>query len=128
MEIEIVKIHKGADNLIVDTYDKCILANIMLEFDVNNKDKDDFVERLSDIIKATSTSCYAWSLLSNHVHLLLRTGRHPIATVMRRLLTGHAITFNRQYRRHGQLFHAKKVMKKEYKTMNVSQDWTGKTW
>ncbi len=70
----------------------------------DNKDKDDFAERLGDIIKATSTSCYAWSLLSNHVHLLLRTGRHPIATVMRRLLTGYAVTFNRRYNRHGQLF------------------------
>ena len=70
----------------------------------DNKDKDNFVERLGDIIKDTSTFCYAWSLLSNHVHLLLRTGSHPIATVMRRLLTGYAVTFNRRHRRHGQLF------------------------
>jgi putative transposase len=39
----------------------------------DNKDKDNFVERLDDILKQTSTPCYAWSLLSNHVHLLLRT-------------------------------------------------------
>jgi len=70
----------------------------------DNKDKDNFVERLGDIIKETSTPCYAWSLLSNHVHLLLRTGDHPIATVMRRLLTGYAVTFNRRHGRHGQLF------------------------
>jgi putative transposase len=70
----------------------------------DNKDKDNFVERLVDIIKETSTPCYAWSLLSNHVHLLLRTGDHPIATVMRRLLTGYAVTFNRRHGRHGQLF------------------------
>jgi REP element-mobilizing transposase RayT len=70
----------------------------------DNKDKDNFVERLSNIIKDTYTSCYAWSLLSNHVHLFLRTGDHPIATVMQRLLTGYAVTFNRRYRRHGQLF------------------------
>ena len=69
----------------------------------DNKDRDDFVERLGDILKATSTSCYAWALLSNHAHLLLRTGRHPIATVMRRLLTGYAVTFNRRHNRHGQL-------------------------
>ena len=37
-----------------------------------NKDKDDFAERLGDIIKDTSTSCYASALMSNHVHLLLR--------------------------------------------------------
>jgi len=70
----------------------------------DNKDKDNFVERFGDILRDTCTSCYAWSLLSNHAHLLLRTGRYPIATVMRRLLTGYAVTFNRRYRRHGQLF------------------------
>jgi putative transposase len=36
--------------------------------------------------------------------LLLRTGTSPIATVMRRLLTGYAVSFNRRHRRHGQLF------------------------
>jgi REP element-mobilizing transposase RayT len=70
----------------------------------DNKDKDHFVDRLGEILKDTSTFCYAWSLLPNHVHLLLRTGNYPIAAVMRRLLTGYAVTFNRRYKRHGQLF------------------------
>jgi hypothetical protein len=48
--------------------------------------------------------CFAWTLIPNHLHLLLRTGFTPIATVMRRLLTGYAVTFNRRHRRHGQLF------------------------
>ena len=82
----------------------------------DNKDKDNFVERLGDIIKDTSTSCYAWSLLSNHVHFLLRTGHHSIATVMRRLLTGYAVTFNRRHRRHGQLF------QNRYKSILCQQD------
>jgi hypothetical protein len=42
--------------------------------------------------------------MPNHVHLLLRSGTVRIATVMRRLLTGYAVTFNRRHRRHGQLF------------------------
>ncbi len=42
--------------------------------------------------------------MPNHVHLLLRTGSTPIATVMRRLLTGYAVSFNLKYQRHGQLF------------------------
>ncbi len=53
---------------------------------------------------STRTQCYAWALIQNHAHLLLRTGLVPIATVMRRLLTGYAVSFNRKYRRHGQLF------------------------
>lgn len=70
----------------------------------NNKDRDDFLERLSTILPETNTSCYAWALLSNHAHFLFRSGEAGIAKVMRRLLTGYAVTFNRKYKRHGQLF------------------------
>ncbi len=70
----------------------------------NNKDRDDFIERLSIILPETNTSCYAWALLSNHAHFLFRSGEAGISEVMRRLLTGYAVTFNRKYNRHGQLF------------------------
>lgn len=42
--------------------------------------------------------------MSNHIHLLLRSGDAGISKVMRRLLTGYAVSFNLKYRRHGQLF------------------------
>jgi len=70
----------------------------------DDQDRLDFIDRLADILPDAKTSCYGWSLMPNHVHLLLRTGTVPIATVMRRLLTGYAVTFNRRHRRHGQLF------------------------
>jgi putative transposase len=70
----------------------------------DDQDRDQFLNRLGEILPETATPCYAWVLLPNHVHLLLRTGRVPIATVMRRLLTGYAVTYNRRHRRHGQLF------------------------
>ena len=70
----------------------------------DNKDRDDFIERLSIILPETDTSCYAWALMSNHAHFLFRSGESGIAKVMRRLLTGYAIGFNRRYKRHGQLF------------------------
>jgi hypothetical protein len=50
-------------------------------------------------------SRFAWALIPNHAHLLLRTDTTAIATVIRRLLTGYAVSFNRRHRRHGQLFH-----------------------
>lgn len=67
-------------------------------------DRYDFIDRLGGIISETNTGCYAWALIPNHFHLLLRTGSVPIATVMRRLLTGYATRFNRRHRRHGHLF------------------------
>jgi REP element-mobilizing transposase RayT len=67
-------------------------------------DRNHFLDRLETILTESSTPCYAWALMNNHVHLLLRTGLMPIATVMRRLLTGYAQQFNRRHKRHGQLF------------------------
>ena len=70
----------------------------------NDQDRDNFIERLGDILPQTDTPCYAWALIPNHLHLLLRTGTAPISNVMQRLLTGYAVRFNHRHRRHGQLF------------------------
>jgi putative transposase len=67
-------------------------------------DRNDFLDRLGVILTETKTICYAWALIPNHFHLLLRTGSAPVATVMRRLLTGYAISHNRRHRRYGHLF------------------------
>lgn len=70
----------------------------------DDKDREDFIERLCGLLEETQTRCYAWALMTNHVHLLLRTGTVAIASIMRRLLTGHAVRFNRRHRRYGRLF------------------------
>lgn len=70
----------------------------------DDTDRSDFLDRLGRIFPETGTRCFAWALMPNHFHLLLRTGPCPIATTMRRLLTGHAMAFNRRHRRSGQLF------------------------
>ena len=70
----------------------------------DDQDRDNFVERLGSILTDTQTCCLAWALIPNHAHLLLRTGPTPISTVMRRLLTGYAVSYNRRHRRHGHLF------------------------
>jgi REP element-mobilizing transposase RayT len=64
-------------------------------------DRENFIKRLSTLVAETQTSCYAWVFMSNHAHFLLRSGPGGIAHLMRRLLTGYAVSFNR---RHGQLF------------------------
>jgi putative transposase len=67
-------------------------------------DREAFLERLGQNLVAAATPCYAWALMTNHAHLLVQTGVVPLATVMRRVLTGYAMAFNRRHRRHGQLF------------------------
>jgi REP element-mobilizing transposase RayT len=67
-------------------------------------DRETFVTRLSALLLETDTDCFAWALLSNHFHLVLRPNREQLATVMRRLQTGHAVAFNRRHGRSGHLF------------------------
>lgn len=70
----------------------------------DNTDRNDMVDRLAELLPVTNTSCYAWAFLSNHAHFLFRSGDQGLSTLMRRLLTGYAVRFNRRHKRHGQLF------------------------
>jgi len=70
----------------------------------DNADRLNFLERLGKLLGDTHTLCFAWSLMPNHFHLLLKTGPTPLSILMRRLLTGHAIWFNKRHERSGHLF------------------------
>ena len=70
---------------------------------LTEKDYEDFLERLAMLLPAMKTACYAWVLMPNHAHFLFRTGTVPLARLMRRLLTGYAVSFNRRHQRHGHL-------------------------
>ena len=70
----------------------------------DDKDRQSFLNRLAIILEETQAQCYAWALIPNHFHLLLRTGPTPLSKVMRRLMTGHAVTFNKRHKRSGHLF------------------------
>ena len=70
----------------------------------SDRDREDFLDRLASLLPETGTLCYAWAFLPNHAHFLLTSGSTGIAALMRRLLTGYAVSFNLRHRRHGQLF------------------------
>ena len=70
----------------------------------DDKDREDFVTRMGLIALDTETSIYAWALMTNHAHILLRSSTAGLPTFMRRFLTGYAISYNRRHRRYGHLF------------------------
>ncbi len=70
----------------------------------DDQDRDDFAARLAQLVETGAWTIYAWALLPNHVHLLVRTGQRPLARTMRSLLTGYAGVFNRRHERSGHLF------------------------
>ena len=71
---------------------------------LDDKDRSIFVNRLSKLLEETETDCFAWSLIPNHFHLLLRPNRFELKVIMRRLLTGYAIYFNHRHKRAGYVF------------------------
>ena len=70
----------------------------------DDKDRQNFVTRLGDLAQETKTRIYAWSLMNNHAHFLLRSGPLGLPKFMRRFLTGYAVTYNLRHFRHGHLF------------------------
>ncbi len=82
----------------------------------DDRDRENFIERLGLLVHETRVRCFAWALVPNHFHLLLKTGDVPISTVMRRLLTGYAISYNSRHRRSGHLF------QNRYKSILCQQD------
>lgn len=71
---------------------------------INDEDREDFVSRLAELAENKSMEIYAWSLLPNHFHLLCKTKNRPLASSMRKLLTGYVVNFNRRHKRQGHLF------------------------
>jgi REP element-mobilizing transposase RayT len=70
----------------------------------DQKDRENFVSRMGEVASDTKTAIYGWSLMTNHAHILLRSGPFGLSKYMRRLLTGYAISYNHRHSRYGHLF------------------------
>jgi len=71
---------------------------------LNDTDRNDFLNRLSAFAEDGAMEIYAWVLMPNHFHLLCKTKNLPLASIMRRILTGYVVNFNKRHRRYGHLF------------------------
>jgi len=71
------------------------------------EDRSDYIFFLTQLereLRRTGARCLAWSLMTNHVHLLIQTGTLPLAQLMHRLLFRYAARYNRKHRRSGHIF------------------------
>jgi putative transposase len=82
----------------------------------DDQDHGMFIGRLGDLSQRLQTAVYAWSLMTNHAHILLRSGPSGLSAFMRKFLTGYAGGYNRRHRRHGHLF------QNRYKSIVVEED------
>jgi putative transposase len=67
-------------------------------------DRKLFLDRLAEWVLESRAGLYAWALMPNHAHLLLRTGQLPLSRLMQAWLSAYSTTFNRRHRRSGHLF------------------------
>ena len=70
----------------------------------DEQDKSWFLDRLGRNVVEGKCVVYAWVLMDNHLHLLFKSGKEGISSVMRKLLTWYAQYFNRRHKRSGHLF------------------------
>ena len=70
----------------------------------DDADRAEFVRRLEHLVPELGFRCFAWVLMPNHVHLVLRSGATRVSQLMARLATGYAGHFNRRHDRAGHLF------------------------
>ncbi|ABL66206.1 protein of unknown function DUF1568 [Chlorobium phaeobacteroides DSM 266] len=70
----------------------------------DDSDRVEFLRRMGLLAKTSGTSIYAFALMTNHAHILLKSGSIGLSLYMRRLLSGYAQYFNRRHKRVGHLF------------------------
>jgi len=70
----------------------------------DDTDRARFVDTLRRVVLEEQALVYAWALMPNHVHLVLRSGPPGISRLMARAGTAHAQAINRRHGRVGHLF------------------------
>jgi putative transposase len=82
----------------------------------DDRDRERYLERLSHYRDRFGFQLLAFCLMSNHVHLVVETGKMPLSRVMLGLQGSYTQWFNRRHRRSGHLFQGR------YKAFLVQED------
>jgi REP element-mobilizing transposase RayT len=73
----------------------------------DDRDRFAFLERIADVVERFKWQLYAYCLMTNHYHLVLRTPWPTLSRGVQRLNGMHAQRFNQRHRRTGHLFGAR---------------------
>jgi len=71
---------------------------------IDDQDRNEFLSRFSKGLTNCAFQCYAWVLMDNHYHFLIRSSELPLSKLMRALNGGYAQYYNKKYKRRGHLF------------------------
>ncbi len=83
---------------------------------LDQEDRLRFIRTLEKYQPISTYLVFAYCLMGNHVHILLKEGKEPMATVMRRICGSYVLWYNQKYTRVGHLFQGR------YKSEPVNDD------
>ncbi|MBD3422187.1 MAG: hypothetical protein GF398_18905 [Chitinivibrionales bacterium] len=67
-------------------------------------DRDFFLARMNSSLIKCGCKCFAWCLMPNHYHFLIRAGEFPLSKLLRPVNGIYARRFNKKHNRTGYLF------------------------
>jgi putative transposase len=70
----------------------------------DDEDNEKFINILNAYRKKIEYEIYAYCLMGNHVHLLIKEGKEALSNTMKRIGTSYVYWYNWQYSRKGHLF------------------------
>jgi REP element-mobilizing transposase RayT len=71
---------------------------------LDTADRDEFLDLFDETVRERTWELFAWSLLGNHVHIVLRTEPERLYRGMQRLKSLYAMRFHRRHHTRGHLF------------------------
>lgn len=71
---------------------------------IDEEDRLRFIDTLQEKKKLSEYFLYAYCLMDNHVHLVVRENKDGLHRIMKRINTSYAYYFNKKYKRVGHVF------------------------
>ncbi len=87
-----------------DIYHVMIRGINQVQLFYDDEDKSAFLDRLERYKKECEFSLYAWCLMGNHAHLLVKTDLDTLSVAMKKLQLSYSSYYDRKYDRTGYLF------------------------
>ena len=83
---------------------------------IDEEDKSKIIDILRDKKKTEEYFLYAYCIMDNHIHLIIKEGQNSIATIVKRIATSYAYYFNKKYKRIGHVF------QERFKSENIEDE------
>ena len=83
---------------------------------VDEEDKSRIIDILGDKKKAEEYLLYAYCVMDNHIHLIIKEGQDPIASIVKRIAASYSYYFNKKYKRIGHVF------QERFKSENIEDE------